>query len=102
MLELCLRSGTIVSFDGRVLEVFDGADGSRRYHVSDLSTPRLLEGPDGTGWIELEEPPLRLTVAREESPACARLRAWQLLPGWRIGVDRVGLLGRVTWVAVSF
>jgi hypothetical protein len=75
MLELRLRSGTVVSFDGRVLEVFDGAGGSRRYHVTGLSAPLLLDGPDGTAHIELEEPPLELPVARSERPACARLVA---------------------------
>jgi hypothetical protein len=75
MLELRLRSGTIVSFDGRVLEVFDGAGGSRRYHVTGLSAPRLVEAADGTTHIELEEPPLCLPLARSENPACARLIA---------------------------
>jgi hypothetical protein len=75
MLELRLRSGTVVSFDGRVLEVFDRAGGSRRYHVTGLSAPRLVEGPDGSPQIELEEPPLRLALASCESPACARLIA---------------------------
>jgi len=74
MLELRLRSGMVVSFDGRVLEVFDGG-GSRRYHVTGLSAPLLLDGPDGTARIELDEPPLQLPVAPSERPACARLVA---------------------------
>jgi hypothetical protein len=75
MLELRLRSGTVVSFDGRVLEVFYGAGDSRRYHVTGLSAPSLLDGPDGTARIELEDPPLQLPVARGERPAGARLVA---------------------------
>ena len=66
MLELCLRSGTVVSFDGRVLEVFDGADGSRRYHVSDLSTPRLLEGSFASAALDMSQNSL---AARPPFPA---------------------------------
>ena len=74
MLELRLQSGTVVAFDGRVLEVFDGDGGSRRFHVSGLSGPRLAERPDGAS-IVLDEPPLQLPVTAAETPASARLVA---------------------------
>jgi hypothetical protein len=74
MLELRLRCGKVVSFDGRVLEVFDGEDGSRRFHVTGLSAPRLLERPEGAT-IVLDDPPLELPVTRAETPASARLVA---------------------------
>jgi len=75
MLEVRLRSGTVVAFDGRVLEIFDAVGGSQRFHVTGLSTPRLLEDPDGSGRIVLDEPRVKLRLARGETPACARLIA---------------------------
>ena len=41
MLEAHLESGQIVSFDGRVLEIFDPPASSRRFHVTQLSPPSL-------------------------------------------------------------
>ena len=73
MLELRLQSGTVVAFDGRVLEVFNGDGGSRRFHVAGVRGARLVEGPNGAGRIIFAEPALHLAVAREERPASARL-----------------------------
>jgi ABC-type hemin transport system ATPase subunit len=75
MLELRLRSGAVVAFDGRVLEVFDTDGGSRRFHVARLSTPKLVEESDGQGRIVLDDPSLALDVSHSEAPACKRLIA---------------------------
>jgi hypothetical protein len=75
MLELRLRSGAVVAFDGRVLEIFGALGGSRRYHVARMSTPRLVEEPDGQGQIMLDDLNLALDIARSETPACKRLIA---------------------------
>ena len=47
MLEARLQSGQIVSFDGRVLEIFQPSQPSGRYHVDQLSAPALSEKADG-------------------------------------------------------
>ena len=75
MLELRLRSGAVVAFDGRVLEVFDTVGEGRRYHIARLSTPRLVEDPDGQGQFMLDDLNLALDIARSETPACRRLIA---------------------------
>jgi hypothetical protein len=75
MLEVRLRSGTVVAFDGRVLEIFEGTGGSRRLHVTSLPTPRLLEDPDGAMSIVLGESSLQLQLTACEKPACTRLIA---------------------------
>ena len=43
MLEAHLESGQIVSFDGRVLEIFEPPASSRRFHVTQLSRPSLSQ-----------------------------------------------------------
>jgi hypothetical protein len=55
MLELRLRSGTMVAFDGRVLEIFDTADASRRFHIAQLHAPEPVETADGGRTLALGE-----------------------------------------------
>ena len=74
MLEVRLRSGAVVSFDGRVLEVFDSGGEGRRFHVSRLPVPQL-ENSDGQHRIVLGTNGLALPVERGEAPACRRLIA---------------------------
>jgi hypothetical protein len=74
VLEVRLHDGTLLAFDGRVLEVFDVTHGSRRFHVDCIPPPRL-DGPDGTQQLTVGEPPVVLGVAHEDAPACARLIA---------------------------
>jgi len=64
----------VVAFDGRVLEVFEAAGSSRRFHVDQLRAPELVD--DGAGRaLVFGAPELRLGVAREELPAAKRLLA---------------------------
>jgi len=73
MVELRLRSGEIVSFDGRILEVFPGAGPGERLHVARLEPARVDD--DGGSTVTFGGADLRVRFAREEAPACARLLA---------------------------
>jgi hypothetical protein len=75
MLEVRLRSGTVVAFDGRVVEIFSEREPSRRFHIVQLSAPEAVEGADGTRTLAFENESVTLSFAREETPACARLLA---------------------------
>jgi hypothetical protein len=61
MLELRLRSGEIVAFDGRILEVFAPSGAVERLHIVHGEATRAALA--------------RLHFAREEAPARARLLA---------------------------
>ena len=74
MVELRLRSGEIVSFDGRILEVFPRAGPGERLHVARLEPARAAED-DGGSTVTFGGADLRVRFAREEAPACARLLA---------------------------
>jgi hypothetical protein len=73
VLELSLRSGQVVAFDGRVVEVFGADEPSCRFHVARLSAPAPVASDDGSSTLALGC--ARITFAREEAPACARLLA---------------------------
>ena len=75
MLELNLRSGAVVAFDGRVVEVFADGGSSRRFHIAHLDAPETLDAPDGVRTLALDNGAVTLTFACEEAPACARLLA---------------------------
>ena len=75
MLELRLHSGTLIAFDGRVVELFAEREPSRRFHVARLSAPEAAESADGVRTLTFEHESLTLSFAREEAPACARLLA---------------------------
>jgi hypothetical protein len=75
MLELRLRSGQVVAFDGRVVEVFGAGEPSGRFHLAQLDALEAVEGADGTNTVELEEGAVTVVFAEEEAPACARLLA---------------------------
>jgi hypothetical protein len=75
MLEVQLRSGQVVAFDGRVLEVFADGMASRRFHLAQLSRLEAVEAADGAHDVVLEEGAVTLAFAPEEKPACARLLA---------------------------
>ena len=75
MLELRLRAGTVIAFDGRVLEIFDTTDASRRFHIAQLSATESVETADGGRTLALGEGSVILAFARDEAPACARLFA---------------------------
>ena len=75
MLELHLRSGTVVAFDGRIVEVFGDRQPSRRFHIAHLDAPEALDAADGLRTLTLENGAVTLTFAPEEAPACARLLA---------------------------
>jgi len=72
MLELRLRSGAVVDFDGRILEVFDLGPG-RRFHVARLDDPLVAEHADGSRTVTLENGAVSLHFERDETPACNRL-----------------------------
>jgi hypothetical protein len=74
MLELRLHSGQVVSFDGRIVEVFAEGGPSRRFHLAQLGPIEAIES-DGVNTVELQDGAVRLAFAREEAPACARLLA---------------------------
>jgi hypothetical protein len=71
MLEVHLRSGQVVAFDGRVVEVFAPAAPSRRFHLEQLGSLDATEEPDGGRSVPLEDG-VTLAFAREEAPACTR------------------------------
>ena len=75
MLELRLRSGQVVAFDGRVVEVFADGRPSARLHVAQLHTIEALEGPDGGKTVALEDGDATLVFTQPEVPSCARLLA---------------------------
>jgi hypothetical protein len=75
MLELRLRCGQVVSFDGRVVEVFAAPTPSSRFHIAQLDAPEPVEAPDGALTLALENGSVTLLFAREEAPTCARLVA---------------------------
>jgi hypothetical protein len=75
MLELHLRSGTVVAFDGRVVEVFGEHEPSRRFHVAQLGVPETAEAPGGGRTVTLENGTAELSFAAEEAPACTRFLA---------------------------
>jgi hypothetical protein len=75
MLEVHLRSGAIVAFDGRVLEVFAECAPSGRFHIAQLRTVGAVEAADGTRTVVVEDGGVTLSFAREEAPACERLLA---------------------------
>jgi hypothetical protein len=75
MLEVSLRSGQVVAFDGRVLEVFAEGGPSARFHLAQLDTIEPVEATDGGSTVELEGGAVTLAFARHEAPACGRLLA---------------------------
>jgi hypothetical protein len=75
MLELRLRSGQVVAFDGRVVEVFAAGGPSRRFHLGQLGTVELVETGEGVHAVVLQEGAVTLSFARGEAPACTRLLA---------------------------
>jgi hypothetical protein len=75
MLEVSLRSGQVVAFDGRVVEVFAEGEPSRRFHLAQLGTIEAVEAADGVNTVKLEDGAVTLAFARGEAPTCARLLA---------------------------
>ena len=75
MLEVQLRSGQVVAFDGRVVEVFVGHGPSHRFHLAQLGAVDAVDTADGACAVALEDGAVALAFAREERPACARLLA---------------------------
>lgn len=75
MLEVRLRSGQVVAFDGRVVEVFSEGGPSRRFHLAHLDAIEAAEAADGSSTVELADGTVTLAFAAEEAPACARLLA---------------------------
>jgi hypothetical protein len=75
MVELHLRSGQVVAFDGRVVEVFDAGRPSGRFHLAQLPDLRAVEQADGGQAVALADGSIALAFARGEAPACARLLA---------------------------
>lgn len=75
MLEVRLRSGQVVAFDGRIVEVFAEGGPSDRFHLAQLAAVQAVEAEDGGSTIELEEGSVTLAFSPEEAPACARLLA---------------------------
>jgi hypothetical protein len=75
MLGVRLRSGQVVAFDGRVIEVFVEREPSRRFHLDQLGAIEAVEAEGGGSRVELGDGVVTLAFAREEAPACARLLA---------------------------
>lgn len=75
MLEVRLRSGQVVAFDGRVVEVFGDAQASLRFHLTHLGTLDAVGAADGGKTVELEDGEVTLVFAPSEASACARLLA---------------------------
>ena len=74
MLELRLRSGQVVTFDGRVVEVFAEHGPSRRFHVTQLPAPEVAASADGGRTLAFDGE-MSVAFAREEAPRCTRLLA---------------------------
>jgi len=73
MLELRLRSGQIVSFDGRIVEIFASNGGAgMRLHIAKLDPTHAVE-PDGSSTVALTGDGLRLHFRAEEAAARERL-----------------------------
>ena len=87
MIELRLRSGAVVAFDGRILEVFDMGP-SRRFHVARLDDPLVVDHADGSRTVTLEGGLLNIRFARDEAPACNRFLV--ALAGARTADERLG------------
>jgi hypothetical protein len=75
MLELHLRSGQVVAFDGRVVEVFAEGEPSRRFHLAQLGPLEAVEATGGANEVALEDGTVTLVFARGEAPARTRLLA---------------------------
>jgi hypothetical protein len=75
VLELRLRTGTVVTFDGRVVEVFAGEGGSARLHVSQLTDPAVADGENGERVVTLRPSSVVLRFAASEAHARRRLLA---------------------------
>jgi hypothetical protein len=73
VLEVSLRSGQVVAFDGRVVEVFAAGEPSCRFHVGGLGEAAAVASADGSSTLTLGC--AHVVFAREEAPACARLLA---------------------------
>jgi hypothetical protein len=74
MLELRLRSGQIVSFDGRVIEVFARDGACERLHIAHLEAVRT-DTADGAATLTLGAAGTRVEFAPAEAQACRRLLA---------------------------
>ena len=75
MIELSLRSGAVVAFDGRILEIFSTDYPRGRFHVAQLGPPRLIERPGGSTEVCFDGWPQGITFAAAESPSAVRLLA---------------------------
>jgi hypothetical protein len=75
MFELHLRSGQVVAFDGRILEVFNPGWPSQRLHIAHLGELDIAEAADGDHEVTLDDTDVTLAFAREEARARARLLA---------------------------
>lgn len=75
MLEVHLRSGQVVAFDGRVVEVFSESGPSRRFHLAQLGAVGAVDTTNGACAVALEDGAVTLDFAREERPTCTRLLA---------------------------
>jgi hypothetical protein len=74
VLEQQLRSGDIVTFDGRILEVFPASGRCERLHVAHVEPVRVVDD-DGASRVTFGGAQVGVRFAREEAPACARLLA---------------------------
>lgn len=70
-----LRSRQVVTFDGRVVEVFSTRAPSCRFHLAQLDAIEAVEAENGGSRVELGGRAVTLDFAPEEAPACARLLA---------------------------
>jgi len=74
VLELRLRSGEIVTFDGRILEVFGSTGRCERLHVVQIEAVRVAEAA-GHSSVTFGREGIGVNFAREETPARTRLLA---------------------------
>ena len=75
MLEQRLRSGDIVTFDGRILEVFPSAGGNARVHVAQLDPVVRVVDDAGSATVTFGGTGVGVRFGRTEAPACDRLLA---------------------------
>jgi hypothetical protein len=75
MIEAQLHSGQIVTFDGRVLEIFEAARSSRRHHLAQLAAPRFDGDPEAGYTLTLDGASEELRFAGHELPIAKRLLA---------------------------